>query len=250
MSEVISAAKPPVGSFDRVAKVLVAVSRMDAPRVAQIGAHTGLPSSAVYRCLTSLVEAGLVEEGPTRGRYHAGVVTVALAERYRRSVLNGDVTSRTLHALAAHTLEFAALLVRRGDDIVCIDAADGSRVLRCTFVVGEVVPMVAGASASAILAFLPDDEAEGVLARHGVVGSDASRVLMSRADVRERGFATSSGEVDEGVWGVAAPVFREGLVIGAVATMAPVFRAARLARAAAAATVMAAKALSEQGLRL
>lgn len=243
-------ANPPVGSFDRVAKVLVAVSRMDAPRVAQIGAYTGLPASAVYRCLTSLVEAGLVEEGPTRGRYHAGVVTVALAERYRRSVLSGDVTSRTLHALAAHTLEFAALLVRRGDDIVCIDAADGSRVLRCTFVVGEVVPMVAGASASVILAYLPDDEAQGVLARHGVVGSDASRVLMSRTDVRERGFATSAGEVDEGVWGVAAPVFREGLVIGAVATMAPVFRASRLARAAASATVMAAKALSEQGLRL
>ncbi|MFJ2552390.1 IclR family transcriptional regulator [Microbacterium sp. NPDC087591] len=239
-----------MGSFDRVSKVLVAVSRMDAPRVAQIAARTGLPLSAVYRCLSSLVDAGLVEEGPTRGRYHAGVVTVALAERYRRSVLSGDVTSRTLHALAAHTLEFAALLVRRGDDIVCIDTADGSRVLRCTFVVGEVVPMVAGASTSAILAYLPDDEAAGILARHGVAGSDASPVLESRAEVRERGFATSAGEVDEGVWGVAAPVFRDGLVIGAVATMAPVFRASRLARTAVPATVVAAKALSEQGLRL
>ncbi|TQL86403.1 IclR family transcriptional regulator [Microbacterium saperdae] len=239
-----------MGSFDRVANVLVAMSRMDAPRVAQIGAYTGLPASAVYRCLTSLVEAGLVEEGPTRGRYHAGVATVALAERYRHSVLSGDVTSRTLHALAAHTREFAALLVRRGDDIVCIDAADGFRVLRCTFVVGEVVPMVAGASASAILAYLPDDEVEGVLARNSVAGGDAAALRASYAEVRERGFAMSAGEVDEGVWGVAAPVFREGMVIGAVATMAPVIRASRLARAVVPATVLAAKALSEQGLRL
>nr|WP_247629904.1 IclR family transcriptional regulator C-terminal domain-containing protein [Microbacterium croceum] len=152
--------------------------------------------------------------------------------------------------MAAHTLEFAALLVRRGDDIVCIDAADGSRVLRCTFVVGEVVPMVAGASASAILAYLPDDEAAEILARHDITGSDAAPMLMSRADVRERGFATSAGEVDEGVWGVAAPVFRDGLVIGAVATMAPVFRASRLARTVVPATVIAAKTLSEQRLRL
>lgn len=250
MSQVALPAGPPSGSFDRVAQVLLAMSRMDAPRVAQISEHTGLPASAVYRCITSLLEAGLIEEGPSRGRYHAGIVSISLAERYRRSVLSGDATSRVLHTLAGRTLEFAALLVRRGDDMVCVDTADGSSVLRCSFVVGEVVPLVAGASAKAILAHTPRGEVDGILARNGVAGSTASGILSLLPDVRERGFAMSAGEVDEGVWGVAAPVFADGGVVGAVATMAPVLRAARLMRTAVSATVSAAQALSRHQLNI
>ncbi|HWT33897.1 MAG TPA: IclR family transcriptional regulator [Microbacterium sp.] len=243
-------AEPPTGSFDRVTHVLLALAHMDAPRIAEIGAFTGLPVSAVYRCIASLVEAGLVEEGPTHGRYHAGAVTISLAERYRRSSLSAGHTARSLAELAAHTQEFAALLIRSGDEIVCVDAADGSRVLRCSFTIGEVVPMIAGASAKAVLAHLPDEEVREVLDRNGVTEADAERVRASLPGIRERGFAVSSDEVDEGVWGVSAPVFSHGSVVGSVSTMAPVFRANQLTVRAVRATVMAAQALTRLDLSL
>lgn len=241
-------AGPPSGSFDRITAVLSAMAHMDTPRVAEISAFTGLPASAVYRCLASLVDAGLVEEGPTRGRYHAGAVSIPLAERYRRGVLMGGHTARTLAELATHTQEFAALLMRSGDEIICVDTADGSRVLRCSFAVGEVVPMIAGASAKAVLAHLPEDEVSQILDRNGATSADAERVRGSLEGIRERGFAVSSDEVDEGVWGVSAPVFSQGDVVGSVSTMAPIQRAGQLAGRAARATVMAAQVLTRLDL--
>lgn len=243
-------AEPPAGSFDRVAHVLLALAHMDAPRVAEIGAFTGLPVSAVYRCIASLTEAGLVEEGPSHGRYHAGAVTISLAERYRRSALRSVQTSRALGDLAAATQEFAALLIRSGDEIVCVDTADGSRVLRCSFTVGEFVPMVAGASAKAVLAHLPDQEVMELLERNGVTSSAADRIRSSLSAIRDRGFAVSSDEVDEGVWGVSAPVFSHGTVVGSVSTMAPLLRANQLAVRAVRATVTAAQSLTRLDLSL
>jgi DNA-binding IclR family transcriptional regulator len=243
-------AEPPTGSFDRVTHVLLAMAHMDAPRVTEISAFTGLPASAVYRCLASLVDAGLVEEGPSHGRYHAGAVSISLAERYRRSVLSTGHTSRTLAELAGHTQEFAALLMRSGDTVVCVDTADGSRVLRCSFTVGEVVPMIAGASAKAVLAHLPAAEVADILDRNGVTPAEAGRIVTALTGIRERGFAVSSDEVDEGVWGVSAPVFSHGVVVGSVSTMAPVFRASQLTTRAVRATVMAAQAVTRLDLSL
>lgn len=244
------AAGPPTGSFDRITHVLLALAQLDAPRVADITAATGLPASAVYRCIASLAEAGLVEEGPTHGRYHAGPVSISLAERYRRSVLASARTSGVLGALAGSTQEFAALLIRSGDSMVCVDAADGSRVLRCSFAIGEVVPLIAGASAKAVLAHLPDAEVSAILDRNGVTDGEAERLRDSLDGVRRRGFAVTSGEVDEGVWGVSAPIFSNGAVVGSVSTMAPVFRAGQLTARAVPATVHAAQALSRLELSL
>jgi DNA-binding IclR family transcriptional regulator len=241
---------PPNGSFDRITQVLVAMAHLDAPRVADIAAFTGLPVSAVYRCLTSLVSAGLVEEGPSRGRYHAGAVTISLAERYRRSSLGRGQTSRILAELAGHTQEFAALLMRSGDTVVCVDSADGSRVLRCSFQVGEVVPMTAGASSKAVLANLDEDEVARILDRNGVTPDAAARTFEALPGVRERGFAVSADEVDQGVWGVSAPVFSHGVVVGSVSTMAPTIRASQLTTRAVRATVTAAQALTQLDLNL
>jgi DNA-binding IclR family transcriptional regulator len=243
-------AAAPTGSFDRITQVLVAMAHLDTPRVADIAAFTALPVSAVYRCLTSLVAAGLVEEGPSRGRYHAGAVTISLAERYRRSGLGRGQTSRILAELAEQTQEFAALLMRSGDTIVCVDSADGSRVLRCSFQVGEVVPMTAGASSKAVLASLPDDEVSGILDRNGLTAAAAARTFESLPGVRERGFAVSADEVDQGVWGVSAPVFSHGVVVGSVSTMAPTIRAGQLTARAVRATVAAAQALTQLDLSL
>jgi len=245
-----SLSEAPRGAFSRVALVLLALARMDAPRVADIGAFTGLPTSAVYRCLATLLDAGLAEEGPVHGRYHAGAMALPLAERYRRNALGGGRTTRVLAELSAQTQELGALLVRSGDALVCVDAIDGPRALRCSYAIGEAIPMTAGASAKAVLSRLPDGTSTETLLRNGLSPSAAVELLASLPGIRERGFAVSAGEVDEGVWGVSAPVLSHGAVIGAVSTMAPLTRSAPLAARAARATVAAAQALSRLDLSL
>jgi DNA-binding IclR family transcriptional regulator len=60
----------------------------------------------------------------------------------------------------------------------------------------------------------------------------------------------SADEVDQGVWGVSAPVFSHGVVVGSVSTMAPTIRAGQLTARAVRATVAAAQALTQLDLSL
>ncbi|TDD50766.1 IclR family transcriptional regulator [Saccharopolyspora elongata] len=191
----------------------------------EISAVTGIPSSAVYRHLTTFVEIGLVHQARTRGRYCAGSLTVQMAENYRREALSQGGVKRRLRRLAADTDELAAFLIARDNDVLCVEAAEGTRVVRCSFSPGLSKPLTFGASAQALLAHLPEDRVARAAAAHGLTPSQVHKLEIDLRRVRGQGFAVSVGQVDPGVWGVSVPVLdRKQNLVGVVSTMAPDFR--------------------------
>lgn len=191
----------------------------------EISAVTGIPSSAVYRHLTTFVETGLVHQARTRGRYCAGSLTVQMAENYRREVLSQGGVKRRLRRLATDTDELAAFLIARDNDVLCVEAAEGTRVVRCSFSPGLSKPLTFGASAQALLAHLPEDRVARAAAAHGLTPPQVHKLEIDLRRVRGQGFAVSVGQVDPGVWGVSVPVLdRKQNLVGVVSTMAPDFR--------------------------
>ncbi|MFD3563980.1 IclR family transcriptional regulator [Streptomyces sp. NPDC058686] len=213
------------GPGHRTGAILVALAEQTTVTAQDLSRRTAIPISAVYRHLNDLVQLGLVSHTRTRGRYCAGSLAVQMAENYRRETLNGGEVKRRLTQLAADTQELAAFLIPSGHQVLCVEAAEGSRMIKCSFSPGLTKPLTFGASAQAILAHLPRERVTTVGEAHGLTPERVAALHVELRRVRDRGYAVSTGAVDEGVWGVSVPVFdRLGQVTGTVSTMAPEFR--------------------------
>ncbi|WP_406143323.1 IclR family transcriptional regulator [Streptomyces sp. NBC_01012] len=218
----------PQGPGYRTGVILAALAEQTTVTAQDLSRRTGIPISAVYRHLHDLVQLGLAASTRTRGRYCAGSLSVQMAENYRREMLSGGEVKRRLTQLTADTQELAAFLIPSGHHVLCVEAAEGARVIKCSFSPGLTKPLTFGASAQAILAHLPAERIAEVSEAHQLTAERVAALHLELRRVRDRGYAVSTGAVDEGVWGVSVPVFdRLGQVNGTVSTMAPEFRVRR-----------------------
>ena len=108
--------------------------------------------------------------------------------------------------------------------------SESSHRLRVTAEIGTAVPMTAGATAKAILAFQPESQIEAVLRRKVepfAAGTITDPAVMRRqlAEIRERGWAFSWEETYDGAWAVAAPLLDdENQAFAAIGVAAPTRR--------------------------
>lgn len=217
---------PAQTSVPRLLAVQLAIARAGSLSVWEISATTGIPQSAVYRQLDALVDAGLVHRSPRRGLFCCGAESLRFAESYRREALaNSSITTR-LQDAADSSGELAAYLVPSGTEALCVESAEGRHILRCSYSPGRSQPLTRGASALAILAFLPPPDTREILDVLHVQAPCKQTLFRQIEQVRSHRYATSDSELDDGVWGASAPVFASsGSLAGVVTIMAPSVRA-------------------------
>jgi DNA-binding IclR family transcriptional regulator len=176
-------------------------------------AASGLPKPTVRRILLGLIEAGLAEQDGRSRRYHLGL------EAYALGVSAGPRFG--LHALAVDGLcrlaeasgDTAFLVARRGGYTLCLHREEGRFPIRSHVLKpGDRHPFGAGAASIAMLAAMPEAEAEGLLetcapllaARYPRVPVQTVRDLVAQA--RVRGYGLNPGLVFAGSWGIAVAV--------------------------------------------
>lgn len=185
-----------------------------------------LAVSTAYRYLSALKTANLVREVADR-RYGLGARCVQLESAFRSSLTEHSEYGMVMKELAEATGETVALLAPVDDNAICIDTVESLLPLRYTFAKGAVKPMLRGASAKVMLAFMQLGRVEALLARDTTLDAEAKATLLSQLpEIREAGYAITAEEVDAGVWAVGAPVFgADGELEGSLSTIAPLFRA-------------------------
>src|SRR5699024_3879329 len=115
---------------------------------------------------------------------------------------------QTMSALQVETHETVALLVPIGDQATCIATVESSEPLRYTFSKGRSSSFLRGASAKAMLPWLPEEQVERLLdADTHFDATDKEQLRRQRRQIAADGFVMSTGEIDEGVWAVGVPVF-------------------------------------------
>ncbi|MFL5687495.1 MAG: IclR family transcriptional regulator, partial [Chloroflexota bacterium] len=134
-----------------------------------------------------------------------------------------------LRMLVHETGETAVVVRRIGLSCVCLHQIESDSPLRVILEPGEMSPLYAGALGRVLLAFAPPEVLDEVLAQ------DLSRVTdatPTEDELREglaaavmTGLVVSEGELIGGSVAVAAPVFREDGIVGAIGVLAPAFRA-------------------------
>ncbi|MFF0816066.1 IclR family transcriptional regulator [Rhodococcus sp. NPDC003318] len=193
---------------------------------ADVASSLGVARSTAYRYLESLGSSGFLAD-TGRGTFVLGFRILELARIARRGYGLSEICRPAMRELALEFKQTVLLTKRMGTSVVCLEREESpQQYIRLSYERGTVLSLNAGASALVLLAWLPESDVRELLAgvtlprfnRNTLV--DVDSILERLAQIRERGYAMSSGEVDPSVQGVACPVFdRDDRVVAAVSVV-------------------------------
>ena len=210
----------------------------------QLAREVHCSKSTVHRLLATLQMAGVAEQDGASKLYRPGARLADL----RPAAAEPDVRRLALpimRQLRDETEETVTLHLIQGDSHVVVEQVESEHEIRRVMPMGQPVPLLTGATARAVLAFLPPGEAQAMLARTRGGNAEAPSDAELR-QIRAQGYSLSPGERLAGGTAMSAPVFdRGGALCAALSLAGPRFRFT-LARAnrSAPALVAAARRLS------
>jgi DNA-binding IclR family transcriptional regulator len=187
-----------------------------------------LPIPTVHRLLGALARLGYVTRDEQTRRFRLGGAAMQLGERARAVSDLRSVALPPLRRLSEATDETAVLTVlsHDRDRSVCLERVETSQPLRLSVQPGRQLPLHAGASQKALLAFMPGREVDRLLDQPlerlcTATITEPGQLRRDLEAVRERGWASSHEETNLGVWGIAVPVISEDDVVCAVGIAGP-----------------------------
>lgn len=185
---------------------------------------TGLAKTTVVRLVRTLEECGLLWHRRD-GRTVPGPALLhwaGLAQAVWRLPAEAEDAIEALSEASGG--EAVHLYVRQQQSRVCVARQEGTRTLRHLVRVGEAMPLWSGAASHVLLSRSDPAEITAVAALAPHDGHE--EVLRQRArTAAARGWAVSHGEREDGVCGVAAPVFDSShTVVAALALGGPTTR--------------------------
>ena len=191
----------------------------------QVGEKALLPRSTVLRLLAALERHGYILRANTTWSLGPTLLEVTSRQNSHRGLTG--VSRPYLQTLVERFEETAFLCVREGIDSLCVDKVEGSRQMRFTTSVGSRTPLHAGATGRTLLAFAPAAVREAVLSRPLKrftirTITDPTTLRRSLKEIRQLGYGYSDGEIDEGAFAVAAPVWAGAdRALGVIAVAGP-----------------------------
>ncbi|GAA0268491.1 IclR family transcriptional regulator [Halobacterium noricense] len=218
----------PVKTAERTFELVEFLKDVDGATLTEATDALDLPKSSVHNYLKTLEHCGYVVE--TDGVYEVGLRFLDLGAYARTNVPLYPVAEPELETIAEETGELANLLVeqdgrgtfiyrKKGENAVKIDSYNGQQIHLHTTAVGK-----------AILANLPEERVEAILARHGLPEktdrtiTDREALYDALDDIRKEGFSYDREERIHGLKCIATPVFNDGDVAGGISITGPTSR--------------------------
>ena len=185
--------------------------RRPALGVSEIAELTGLNRSTCYRFCQTLKGIGYLEEVDRR-RFRPGLKAVSLARAALGSRELPELAQPYLRELRDSVNEAVNMSLLDGTEIVYVARLLSDHLITLRLYVGSRLPAYATSMGRAILAFLPEREAESILEKsdlrpvteHTIVDRRRLRTELQRT--RARGYSFNDQEIAIGITGVAAPI--------------------------------------------
>ncbi|RAJ66476.1 IclR family transcriptional regulator [Streptomyces sp. Amel2xB2] len=211
-----------IDSVEKAFRVLESFSA-ERPRmsVTEAAEAVGLSRATARRILLTFERLGFAE---TDGRHFSLTPRVLrFGFGYLSALPYWETAQSRMRALADELRESCSMATLDGTEIVYVARVPAARSMSITLSIGSRLPAYATSMGRVLLAALPPQELDALLAdvrlepltRNTVTEPEALRGELDR--VREQGFAVVDGEREEGVRSAAAPVRgRGGRVLAAV----------------------------------
>ncbi|MEZ2682363.1 MULTISPECIES: IclR family transcriptional regulator [Providencia] len=217
-----------MNSINRTLDILSYITTCASPVTPQsISSALEIPLSTVYRLLTILIDWEFVSHAKQYGTYCVGSQSIKNQEKYYHHSLLMSASKQELQTLAKKTQETVAIITSNLRETICVDMIESEQALRCSFIIGRGNTLVKGASAKTLLAFRHELYQNQVLeAQTKQLTTEQQKIKLQQdlQQIRKQGYGMSVSEIDEGVLGVSAPIFKGNDVLAVVSVMAPEFR--------------------------
>ncbi|MGZ8595599.1 MAG: IclR family transcriptional regulator [Actinomycetota bacterium] len=197
--------------------------------VSEVARELSVHRSTASRLLGTLAASRIVERDERSARYRLGARIVGLAAS---AVSRLPVVSQArpeLEHLSLTSSETANLSILDGTHVVYVDQVTPAQTVVMASWVGRRSPAHASSSGKVMLAF--GDPALRDLVLRGTLEAVTSKTVTDPAKLRaileqtrRRGYAVSTGELEDGLVTLAAPVVVDGRAVAAVSLSGPSFR--------------------------
>ncbi len=203
-----------VKSADRALELLeMFAEHPDGLTLTDVSERMGWPKSSSLALLRTLQNRDFLEISSSTGRYRLGPRVAALGSAYLGNINLAQDGAEIVRGMSRACDETVHLAVLRGTDVLYVAKEEGGGRMRMVSMVGRMIPAHGTGVGKMLLASLPPEE----LDRLYPVGTDLPRLtertvtdriaFVHRLEqIRERGYATDSGESTVGVQCLAAPV--------------------------------------------
>lgn len=239
----------PVGVLTKVLAIFELLDRSyGGLQLRHIAERTALNKSTAYRFLAHLERAGYLLRDHS-GAYLIGPRLVHLGANSTYQATIRQVSRPGMHLLWSRVGETVNLGALDRGEVLYLDVLESSHTFRLSSQVGMRRPVHTTALGKAILAWLPSQTRDELLAscinqRRGNSGAlDIGETLSDLGRIQRRGYALDNEEVEPGACCVGAPIFdSSGSVAASISISGPVTRMHGSRISAIAKDVMAAAA--------
>jgi IclR family transcriptional regulator, KDG regulon repressor len=220
-----------VRSVQKAVRVLGLLSEKPGLTISQISQTLSLPKSSTHDILVTLEAEDIIYKETTTAGYHLGMRLFELGNRALGDLEIRKISTQFLQNLNAELDETVHLTVVDNDEVLYIECFESTKRLRTYSVIGVRAPLHNTAVGKAIMAFLPDEEIDRIVADKGLEKSteqtitDPQELKKELAATVRRGYSIDNSEHEDGIRCVGAPIrSHTGAVIGAISVSGPTQR--------------------------
>lgn len=184
----------------------------------EIAARIGLNPSTTSRVLSTLEKRSYITRHPETRKYQLGSQILSLLVPPSESTDLRTIAAPHMVSLYKLCNESISLYVIREGQRVCLDRIETTHPLRRVIHIGDRLSLLKGAGGKVLLAWMSELEKK----QYGI---DDSHLADELEKCRRTGYSVSTGEREEGVGAIAAPIFSaNGQIVAALGLSGPTVR--------------------------
>lgn len=194
-------------------------------------AHTlNYQKSTVFNILSTFEELGYVSQNVQTGKYYLSLKILHFSYIVNSHLDFRRVFQQPINQIAQEIGEVCYLGIPHDRRVLYLDAAFPQSSSTYRSIMGETAPMYCTGLGKALLAFLPEEERQSILAEPlekftDYTITDLMALTENLDEVRRNGFSVDNMEHEYGIRCVAVPVFNsERKVVAAVSVSGPSLR--------------------------
>lgn len=201
----------PIRAVERAFAILRTFARDDDRlTLSEIASRVGLPITTCLRFAITLEGLGVLVRREDK-TWSLGSELYVLGCAAHASLTPQNAILPYMKQIREETKEAVTLYGISGEQRVCLEHLESMLFMQCRMNVGDRLPLWAGASGRALLAFMGSEaiarETAKIERLTASTITDPKEFAASLAAIRADGYALSTGEREEGVLSIAIPIF-------------------------------------------
>lgn len=220
------------GTVGKALDVLDQVAAFERPvRFGELLERSPFPKATLYRFLQTLTSQGMLSYDPERQTYALGVRLVRLAHAAWTQSSLAPIARPYLDRLSAALGETVHLAQLDHAQVLYVDKRNATQPVEMYSQAGKVGPAYCTGVGKAMMAYLPENQLERVIAQqsfHGFTPTTLTTPQVLRDEleaIRDRGYAFDREEHEPGIICIAMPILsRNGRMLGGLSVTGPTNR--------------------------